>query len=67
MVAETARRTARMKKSHTALDRVEELLDYRLPQSGKQLSTIVLSRAEAEELMREFYVLLQKVDKSSEQ
>jgi len=56
-----------MKKSHTALDRVEELLDYRLPQSGKQLSTIVLSRAEAEELMREFYVLLQKVDKSSEQ
>ena len=32
-------------------------LAYRLPQSGKSLSTIVLSRAEAEELLREIHVL----------
>lgn len=47
-----------MKPKHTpALDRLEELLAYRLPQSGKELSTIVLTRAEADELLREILAL----------
>ena len=50
-----------MKKPPTALDRLEELLNYRLPQSGKSLSTIVLSRAEAEELLSFIYVMQQKI------
>lgn len=36
-----------------SIARVEELLAYRLPHSGNQLNTVVLSRTEAEELMRE--------------
>lgn len=50
-----------MKTPSTAIDRLEELLNYRLPQSRKSLSTIVLTRAEAEELLNEIQMLRLKV------
>lgn len=50
-----------MKTPSTAIDRLEELLNYRLPQSRKSLSTIVLTRAEAEELLSEIQMLRLKV------
>ena len=43
--------------------KLEEMLEYRLPQSRKPLGSIVLSRADAEELLREIYELRQKAEK----
>jgi hypothetical protein len=42
-----------------AIERVEDLLAYRLPQSGKALGSIVLSRAVAEQLVKEWYAMQQ--------
>lgn len=46
----------------TATERLEDLLAYRLPQSGKALSSIVLSRTDAEQLLREIYDLKLKLE-----
>ena len=51
------------KRPTTALERLEELLAYRLPQSGAHLSTIVLTRADAEELLRHVLELQLKAAK----
>lgn len=44
-------------KPSAALQEVEKLLDYRLPNNGKPLSYVVLPRDVAEALRREFYAL----------
>lgn len=49
-------------KPMTATERLEDLLAYRLPQSGKALSSIVLSRTDAEQLLREIYELRLKLE-----
>lgn len=41
-----------------AIKKVEELLEYRLPQSGKSMSCIVLTREIAQKLVEEWYALL---------
>jgi hypothetical protein len=45
----------------TAIDKLEEQLAYRLPTSGKPQSTIVLPRADAEELLKLIYRLRQEI------
>jgi hypothetical protein len=46
-----------MKIVRPAIEAVEDLLEYRLPQSRKPLSAIVLTREIAEQLVREWYTL----------
>jgi hypothetical protein len=55
-----------MKTPSTAIDRLEELLNYRLPQSGKALTSIVLSRPHAEELLKEIRTLRLKLSQATE-
>jgi hypothetical protein len=45
---------------------VEELLAYRLPQSGKAMNAIVLTRDVAEQLVREWYVLSTAADRTTD-
>jgi hypothetical protein len=59
--------TLAMKKSiiktgRPAIKAVEDLLEYRLPQSGKPLNAIVLTREIAEQLVREWYALSTAAD-----
>ena len=49
-------------KPKTAVDRLEALLEYRLPQSGKALTTIVLSREDAEELLAVILMLRMQLE-----
>jgi hypothetical protein len=49
-------------KPKSATARLEELLAYRFPQSGKQLTTIVLSREDAEEVLRTVVELQQRAE-----
>ena len=46
-----------MPREKSAIDDLEELLAYRLPNSGKPMSSIVLPRARAEQLLREILEL----------
>jgi hypothetical protein len=41
----------------TIIEKIEADLAYRLPTSGKPLSSVLLSREQAEELLREVYEL----------
>jgi hypothetical protein len=43
-----------MTKQRLAIDDVQTLLDYRMPASGKPMSSIVLPRELAERLVKEF-------------
>ncbi len=47
-----------------AVAKIEELLAYRLPQSGNRLSTIVLTRGDAEEILRHIVELERKITQS---
>jgi hypothetical protein len=49
-------------KPKSPVARLEELLAYRLPQSGSRLSSIVLSRADAEEVLRTILELQQRAE-----
>jgi hypothetical protein len=53
----------RITKSAIAV--VEELLAYRLPQSGKAMNAIVLTRDVAEQLVREWYALSTAADQTT--
>jgi hypothetical protein len=48
-----------------AIAELEEQLAYRLPNSGKPLGTIVLTRAQAERLVKEWYELRQRAEEAS--
>ena len=54
------------KRPTTALDRLEDLLAFRLPQSGKQLSSIVLTRADAEEILAIIFMLQRRIAELNE-
>lgn len=45
------------KKPYSIITKIEDDLEYRLPQSNKPLSCIVLSREQAEQLLKEVYQL----------
>lgn len=49
-------------KSSAALQEVEKLLDYRLPNNDRPLKYVVLPRDVAEALRREFYALQLKAE-----
>jgi hypothetical protein len=51
-----------IKIGRPAIKAVEDLLEYRLPQSGKPLNAIVLTREIAEQLVREWYALSAAAD-----
>ena len=60
-----------MKKPTTKIGRpaiqaVEDLLEYRLPQSRKPLNAIVLTRDVAEQLVREWYALGAAADRTTD-
>jgi hypothetical protein len=52
----------RQSKPSLAIKHIETLLEYRLPQSGKALGSIVLARSLAEQLVREWYELKLKAE-----
>jgi hypothetical protein len=46
----------------SVIRKIEDDLAYRFPQSNRPMSVIMLSRAEAEQLLKEIYELRQKAE-----
>jgi hypothetical protein len=55
-----------IKIGRPAIKAVENLLEYRLPQSGKPLNAIVLTREIAEQLVREWHALSAAADTTTD-
>ena len=49
-------------KPRTIIEKIEDDLAYRLPNSGKPLIVITMSREQAEQLLREIAELREKAD-----
>ena len=57
-------RKPREPELRSVIRKIEDDLAYRFPQSNRSMSVIMLSRAEAEQLLREIDQLRQQVEES---